>query len=172
MPNADGTWRTIGRDELKRRFRDGEAEILVATDAAAEGLNFQFCGALVNYDMPWNPMRVEQRIGRLHRLGQVNDVAIFNLSCNETIESHLIELLARKIRMFELVIGELDLILGNMQGTQSFEDLLREAWEASTSDSDLAARFDEIGSLLVRARRDYERVRESNAFLDLALEEN
>ena len=63
------SWRTIDRDDAKRRFRLGEADILLCTDAAAEGLNFQFCGALVNYDMPWNPMRVEQRIGRIDRLG-------------------------------------------------------------------------------------------------------
>ncbi len=107
---------------------------MVSTESGAEGRNLQFCHQLINYDLPWNPMRVEQRIGRLHRLGQVNDVTIFNLSCNETIEAHIIELLARKIRMFELVIGELDLILGNLEGAKSFEDLLRSAWEASRSD--------------------------------------
>ena len=68
--STDGTWRTISRDDVKRRFREGQADVLLCTDAAAEGLNFQFCGALVNYDMPWNPMRVEQRIGRIDRLGQ------------------------------------------------------------------------------------------------------
>ena len=67
---TDGTWRVISRDEVKRRFREGKADVLLCTDAAAEGLNFQFCGALINYDMPWNPMRVEQRIGRIDRLGQ------------------------------------------------------------------------------------------------------
>ena len=56
-------WTLITRDEVKRRFKEGRSEVFVCTDAAAEGLNFQFCGALVNYDMPWNPMRVEQRIG-------------------------------------------------------------------------------------------------------------
>ena len=60
----DGHWRTISRDEAKRRFRAGQADVLLCTDAAAEGLNFQFCGSLINYDMPWNPMRVEQRIVR------------------------------------------------------------------------------------------------------------
>jgi superfamily II DNA/RNA helicase len=59
-----GRWRAISREEAKRRFRTGEADVLLCTDAAAEGLNFQFCGSLINYDMPWNPMRVEQRIGR------------------------------------------------------------------------------------------------------------
>lgn len=115
-------------------------------------------------------MRVEQRIGRLHRLGQHKDVIIFNLSCNETIEAHVIELLARKIRMFELVIGELDLILGNLEGNKSFEDLLREAWEAATSGDDLRERLEALGDVLVQARRSYEQVRESNQIMDQALD--
>jgi hypothetical protein len=116
-------------------------------------------------------MRVEQRIGRLHRLGQVHEVTIFNLSCNETIEAHIVELLARKIRMFELVIGELDMILGNIEGDKSFEDLLREAWEVSANAEDLSERMETIGEILAHARRDYERVRESNQLLDEALAE-
>lgn len=84
-------------------------------------------------------------------LGQHKDVTIFNLSCNETIEAHVIELLARKIRMFELVIGELDLILGNLEGNKSFEDLLREAWEAATSGDDLRERLEALGDVLVQA---------------------
>jgi superfamily II DNA/RNA helicase len=144
--------------------------VLVSTESGAEGRNLQFCHQLINYDLPWNPMRVEQRIGRLHRLGQEQDVTIFNLSCNETIEAHVIDLLARKIRMFELVIGELDLILGNIEGTKSFEDLLREAWETATDDQDLATRIHNLGDLLTQARRDYERVRQNNALLDAELD--
>ena len=151
---------------------DPGVRVMVSTESGAEGRNLQFCHQLINYDLPWNPMRVEQRIGRLHRLGQVNDVTIFNLSCNETIESHIIDLLARKIRMFELVIGELDLILGNVEGAKSFEDLLRAAWEASRNGNDLAERIEEIGDILVRARRDYDQVRAANALLDDALDEN
>ncbi|MFN8446399.1 MAG: SNF2-related protein [Caldilineaceae bacterium] len=149
--------------------KDG-VRVLVSTESGAEGRNLQFCHQLINYDLPWNPMRVEQRIGRLHRLGQQNDVTIFNLSCNETIEAHVIDLLARKIRMFELVIGELDLILGNVEGAKSFEDLLREAWQAASNNDDLAKRIDALGDVLVRARRDYERVRESNVLLDETLD--
>ena len=149
---------------------DKGVRVMVSTESGAEGRNLQFCHQLINFDLPWNPMRVEQRIGRLHRLGQQKDVTIFNLSCNETIESHLIELLARKIRMFELVIGELDLILGNIEGTKSFEDLLRAAWEASRSNDDLAERIEEIGDILMRARRDYDQVRAANAMLDDSLE--
>ena len=68
--SSGGDWSTVGRDEVKRRFREGEADLLLCTDAAAEGLNFQFCGALINYDMPWNPMRARTsrcRPGRRRR---------------------------------------------------------------------------------------------------------
>lgn len=85
--DPDGTWRTISRDDIKRRFREGKADVLVCSNAAAEGLNFQFCGALVNYDLPWNPMKVEQRIGRIDRLGQQHaTVRIVNLHYRDTIE--------------------------------------------------------------------------------------
>ena len=89
IPSTDGTaWRKISRDDAKRRFRNGEADVLLCTDAAAEGLNFQFCGALVNYDMPWNPMRVEQRIGRIDRLGQRHpNIRIVNLHYEDTVET-------------------------------------------------------------------------------------
>ena len=156
------------------RFRadekEGGARVMVSTESGAEGRNLQFCHQLINYDLPWNPMRVEQRIGRLHRLGQVNDVTIFNLSCHETIEAHIIDLLARKIRMFELVIGELDLILGNLEGAKSFEDLLRQAWEAGLSQGNLEERLQEVGLVLERARRKYEQVRENNRLLDEVFE--
>lgn len=144
--------------------------VLVSTESGAEGRNLQFCHQLINYDLPWNPMRIEQRIGRLHRLGQEHDVTIFNLSCNETIEAHIIDLLARKIRMFELVIGELDLILGNLEGAQSFEELLREAWEASTSEGDLRQRLRNLGEVLERARLRFDQVRQNNRVLDEALD--
>ncbi|RME52775.1 MAG: hypothetical protein D6790_18365, partial [Caldilineae bacterium] len=142
-------------ERFRARERDGGARVLVSTESGAEGRNLQFCHQLINYDLPWNPMRVEQRIGRLHRLGQEHDVTIFNLSCHETIEAHIIDLLARKIRMFELVIGELDLILGNMEGAKSFEDLLRKAWEAAQSEDDLRRRLEAVGDVLVEARRKY-----------------
>lgn len=145
--------------------------VLVSTESGAEGRNLQFCHQLINFDLPWNPMRVEQRIGRLHRLGQANEVAIFNLSCDETIEAHVIDLLARKIRMFELVIGELDLILGSMEGTHSFEDLLREAWEKAKNEADLRNRLQQVGALLERARTRYDEIRETNTALDDALDD-
>ena len=118
VPSADGTWRRIGRDDAKRRFREGEAEVLLCTDAAAEGLNFQFCGALVNYDMPWNPMRVEQRIGRIDRLGQQHPrIRIVNLHYEGTVETDVYRALRERIHLFETVVGRLQPILAQLPGT-------------------------------------------------------
>ena len=116
--SAGGEWNTIGRDEVKRRFRDGEADLLLCTDAAAEGLNFQFCGALINYDMPWNPMRVEQRIGRIDRLGQAHSVIrIVNLHYEGTVETDVYRALRTRINLFEAVVGPLQPILAQLPRT-------------------------------------------------------
>ena len=120
IPAADGGWRQISRDDAKRRFRDGEADVLLCTDAAAEGLNFQFCGALVNYDMPWNPMRVEQRIGRIDRLGQQHPaIRIINLHYEDTVETDVYRALRDRIGLFESVVGRLQPILARMPQTIS-----------------------------------------------------
>jgi ERCC4-related helicase len=110
--STDGAWTPITRDEVKKRFKEGRADILVCTDAAAEGLNFQFCGALVNFDMPWNPMRVEQRIGRIDRLGQrFADIRIVNLHYEDTVEADVYQALRARISIFENVVGGLQPIL-------------------------------------------------------------
>ena len=115
VPSADGSWRAIGRDDAKRRFRDREADVLLCTDAAAEGLNFQFCGALINYDMPWNPMRVEQRIGRIDRLGQAHaTIRIVNLHYEGTVEADVYRVLRNRIGLFETVVGRLQPILAEL----------------------------------------------------------
>ena len=95
-------------------------DVLLCTDAAAEGLNFQFCGALVNYDMPWNPMRVEQRIGRIDRLGQQHQtIQIVNLHYEDTVESDVYQALRTRIGLFESVVGRLQPILARMPRTIS-----------------------------------------------------
>ena len=115
IPSTGGSWRKISRDDAKQRFRDGEADILLCTDAAAEGLNFQFCGALINYDMPWNPMRVEQRIGRIDRLGQQHEtIRIVNLHYEDTVEADVYRALRERIGLFESVVGRLQPILAQL----------------------------------------------------------
>jgi SNF2 family DNA or RNA helicase len=113
--DPDGTWRIVSRDDIKRRFREGKADVLVCSDAAAEGLNFQFCGALVNYDLPWNPMKVEQRIGRIDRLGQQHAVVrVVNLHYRDTVESDVYVSLGKRINLFEQVLGRLQPILARL----------------------------------------------------------
>ncbi len=110
-------WRRIDREQVKRRFKDGDADLLLCTDAAAEGLNFQFCGALVNYDMPWNPMRVEQRIGRIDRVGQRHStVRVVNLHYKDTVEADVYRALRKRIGLFQNVVGRLQPILARMPG--------------------------------------------------------
>jgi SNF2 family DNA or RNA helicase len=112
---SNNNWRGISRDETKRIFREGKAEILLCTDAAAEGLNFQFCGALINYDMPWNPMRVEQRIGRIDRLGQAyEDIKIINLHYQDTVETDVYVVLRERIGLFSQYVGRLQPILATL----------------------------------------------------------
>lgn len=102
------------------KFR-GDTQALVCTDSGSEGLNLQFAHVLINYDLPWNPMRVEQRIGRVHRIGQQNDVVILNLTLKDTIEDYVLEVLYEKIKLFEVAIGEMDLILSNRPTTESLD---------------------------------------------------
>ncbi|MCP9791457.1 DEAD/DEAH box helicase family protein [Vulcanococcus limneticus Candia 3F8] len=115
-----GTWTNLSREDVKRDFKAGKAEILLCTDAAAEGLNFQFCGALINYDMPWNPMRVEQRIGRIDRIGQTHDqMQIINLHLDGTVEADVYKALKGRIAMFEQVVGKLQPILAKASSSIS-----------------------------------------------------
>lgn len=112
MLQPDGSWKKLSRDETKRRFKGQDAQVLVCTDAAAEGLNFQFCGALINFDSPWNPMRIEQRIGRVDRLGQqFPRIAVVNLMYEDTVETDVYRALRTRINLFTSVVGPLQPIL-------------------------------------------------------------
>ena len=109
------------------RFRDG-CPVLLSTGMGGEGFNLQFCHVMINYDLPWNPMEIEQRIGRLHRIGQTNEVQVFNFCTAGSLEDHILDVLDRKINMFELVVGEIDMILGRLQGEEEFSDLVYDIW--------------------------------------------
>ena len=141
-----GAHSTPERDKRIRAFQDDPRSVLIATRAGSEGRNLQFCNVLVNYDLPWNPMVVEQRIGRLHRIGQTREVHIVNLAAQGTIEAYILQLLDQKIKLFELVVGELDLILGEFGGAQQFEGRLAEEWLAAASEADFARRVEAIGT--------------------------
>lgn len=136
-------------------FRN-RVQVLVATEAGGEGINLQFCHNMINFDLPWNPMRVEQRIGRVHRLGQTHDVNIYNLSTNNTIEEHIISLLHEKINMFEMVIGQLDTILEKIEKKGSLEtSLFRMVMEAGSRE-DIRRKIDELGHSFTEIKEEIE----------------
>jgi SNF2 family DNA or RNA helicase len=156
-----------GKDAAIEEFRQG-AQILVSTEAGGEGRNLQFCRRVINYDLPWNPMRLEQRIGRVHRLGQTRDVQVINLVLRDTIEVHVLYLLEKKIRMFEQVIGELDMILP-LTG-RSLEMELAHALLGSSDEAVLAQKIEALGSELWASRCRYDEVSKLNyAVFDSAL---
>src|SRR6202008_1842720 len=93
------------KDAAIASFRD-ETPLLLCTQSGGEGRNIQFCNTLINFDIPWNPMAIEQRIGRIDRIGQTREVFIFNLVAAGTIEDSVLRILDEKINMFELVVGE------------------------------------------------------------------
>lgn len=135
------------KDWMMDLFR-GRAQVMIATEAGGEGINLQFCHQMINFDLPWNPMRVEQRIGRVHRLGQQNDVQIYNLSTKGTIEEHILNLLHEKINMFEMVIGQLDVILERFEKNDSLEKSLYKIMLESSSEEEIANRVDSLGRSL------------------------
>jgi len=150
---------TAQKDEAIRRFEQS-AGVLLSTEAAGEGRNLQFCRTMINFDLPWNPMRIEQRVGRIHRIGQTHEVDIFNLSAEGTIEDYILDLLDRKLNMFELVIGEMGMILGQLADERDFEDLVMEVWTRARTPDEAASGFEQLGEALVQAREAYQHTQE------------
>ncbi|MEW6359426.1 MAG: SNF2-related protein [Planctomycetota bacterium] len=165
----NGQMNNAEKDAAVDEFRKSEG-ILISTECGSEGRNLQFCNRMINYDLPWNPLRVEQRIGRIHRLGQTREVSVFNLASVGTIEEHVLKLLTDKIRMFEMVIGELDLILGSIETRESFEEIVRTIWWTAKTDEEVEQGFDQLGRNIERARQEYDRIKESETILSELLE--
>lgn len=134
------------KDWITELFKQ-DIQVLIATEAGGEGINLQFCHHLINYDLPWNPMRLEQRIGRIHRYGQKNDVQIYNFAIKETIEAHIMNLLYDKLKIFERVIGELDHILAALDIT-SIDDEIKSILSHSTSDGEVKIKLNNFVSVL------------------------
>lgn len=133
---------------LVTAFRE-EAEIMIATEAAAEGLNLQFCSLLVNYDLPWNPQRVEQRIGRVHRYGQKCDVVIINFINKKNVaDVRLYEILRHKFQLFDGVFGASDEILGTLSDGVDFEKAVASIFELCRTTEEINRAFDELQASL------------------------
>ena len=125
-------------------FKD-DAEILIATEAGAEGINLQFCSLVVNYDMPWNPQRIEQRIGRCHRYGQKNDVVVVNfVNQSNRADCRVYELLNQKFSLFDGVFGASDEVLGAIDSSIDFERRINNIYQTCRTEREIEAAFDEL----------------------------
>ena len=149
-----GTDRVTGSPQVDRRtalidhFRkdDGTgAEIMIATEAAAEGVNLQFCALIINYDLPWNPQRVEQRIGRCHRYGQRFDVVVINfLNTRNQADQRVLELLTEKFKLFSGVFGASDEVLGRIEGGLDFEKRILQIYDTCRQPAQIEAAFNAL----------------------------
>ncbi len=142
------------KDEAVALFRD-RVPIMLCTESGGEGRNLQFADTLINYDLPWNPMKIEQRIGRVHRFGQTREVFVFNLCTAGSLEARILKVLNEKIRMFELVVGEVGSILGNLDDGDQFESLVLNLWLRSRDDAELEKSFVTLGETLLDAQEQY-----------------
>lgn len=129
---------------IVEEFRD-RASILIGTEAAAEGINLQFCSLVVNYDLPWNPQRIEQRIGRCHRYGQKNDVVVVNfLNNNNEADKRVYELLDEKFQLFNGLFGSSDEVLGSIESGVDFEKRIADIYQNCKTAEQIKAAFDQI----------------------------
>ncbi|MBM3232729.1 DEAD/DEAH box helicase [Candidatus Pacearchaeota archaeon] len=154
------------KSEIVKKFKE-EAQIMLSTETGSEGLNFQFCHILINYDLPWNPMAVEQRIGRLDRIGQKSDMQIYSLATKKTIEEHVVDLIINKMCCIGLVIGELPIILFNLGldergtgGVNKIEEMLMNAFIDSKNNLDIfASEVEKIAEMLEKGMEDYKKAK-------------
>ncbi len=160
------------KTEIIRQFKE-EADMLISTETGAEGLNFQFCNNLINYDLPWNPMAVEQRIGRLDRIGQKKDINIYSLATKGTMEEHVIDLIINKMCCVGLVIGELPIILFNLgldgageSGCNKIEEQLMNCFIDSKNNLEIFANeVSKINETLQKGIAEYEKNKQENTKL-------
>lgn len=132
------------RNALIEYFRDS-ADIMIATESAAEGVNLQFCSLVINYDLPWNPQRIEQRIGRCHRYGQKNDVVVINfINESNDVDRRVYELLDHKFNLFTGVFGSSDEVLGTLESGIDFEKKILAIYQQCRTPEEIEASFNEL----------------------------
>ena len=132
------------RSALVDYFRE-QGRIMIATEAGAEGINLQFCSLVVNYDLPWNPQRIEQRIGRCHRYGQKHDVVVVNfLNRKNEADQRVFELLSEKFQLFEGVFGASDEVLGAIETGVDFEKRIADIYQRCRKTEEIKTAFDQL----------------------------
>jgi SNF2 family DNA or RNA helicase len=145
------------RDIVIENFKNGNTKYLIATDAAAEGLNLQNCCVMFNYDLHWNPMKIEQRIGRIHRFKQDRDVTVFNLSIKDTIDDYVLHLLYQKIELFTMTVGKMETVLAELnEGSQDIQKTIMDILLRSNSRLDMKQELEKLANDLSFSQRNQE----------------
>jgi superfamily II DNA/RNA helicase len=137
----------------------------LSSESGGEGRNLQFCNTVINYDLPWNPMTIEQRVGRVHRIGQTREVYVFNFCLAGSVEEYMLKVLHDKINLFELVAGEIEMILGELGQEQDFSSVVMDLWARSATPGERESAFEQFAEEIQRAKAGYQTTRE----LDQAL---
>jgi len=152
----NGGFSSSGKEWIKFVFHQ-EKDILISTEAGSQGLNFQFCNVIINYDLPWNPMKLEQRIGRIHRLGQKRNVYIYNLVTKNTIEEKVLNLLYKKIRLFKSIIGEMEEVLVDRQKLKTLESDIMKIIAEAKNDDELTKGLENLSKMYIKTDKNEEK---------------
>lgn len=144
------------KGEALQKFKSDEYNVLVATDSAGQGLNLQFCSNLFNYDLPWNPMKIEQRIGRIHRFGQKKESEIYSFETKGTIEEYILYILSSKISLFTMVIGQIDTILTYMAKEDSLDTRISKIILESPTVEDIEKEMLALGEEMKQASDEFD----------------
>ncbi len=147
------------KDRAVAAFKEPGTDVLLCSEIGGEGRNLQFCHRLINFDLPWNPMKIEQRIGRIHRIGQTDAVEVTNLACAGTAEDRILDILDRRLNLFELVIGEMDLLLGEVADDREFEEQVFAIYAESKEEGDIEKGFNLLADRLSEGKRKLEKTK-------------
>ncbi len=139
----NGGYSSTGKEYIKYLFQQNK-DVMISTEAGSQGLNLQFCNIIINYDLPWNPMKLEQRIGRVHRLGQTKDVMVYNLATKNTIEEKILKVLYKKIYLLKNVIGDMENVLIDINKGKSLEAEIIKIVGESETEKEIEREFDQL----------------------------
>ncbi len=149
----NGSMERDQKEDAIDRFKNS-SQVLISTEAGGEGRNLQFCNILINYDLPWSPLKIEQRVGRLHRFGQEKDVFIYNFSTRDTVAEKVLTILTRKLKLFEESIGTPDILLGQIEEELNLNMLFMEMARGKST----RKIYSQLDNKIEAAKKSYEKL--------------
>ena len=152
-----GRLNSDGKKEAIMKFKE-ECQVMITTSSGSEGLNLQFANVVINADLPWNPMVIEQRIGRVHRIGQIRPVYVVNVVDVDTIDEYIVDILYTKIQLFESTIGEVSSLLSEVSVDEAIDESIYNAWIESSSKVDFKKKLEEMAWKITNKKQTMEQL--------------